>query len=602
MALSGNFSGSTGNQYIYPEIHWSAVQSIDGNYSDVTATLYYSRSNSGYTTTGTWSGGITINGSRTSGSRYLEISYHSETMAISSTVRVYHDADGSKSITISADGSVGGTTLSSTSISAIVTLDTIPRASAISVPELTMGAAGTITITPAVSGFRHTLWYVFGTLEGTIVSKTAATSVSWTPPKDLATQIPGNTVGIGRIYCDTYNGSQLIGTTSQQVYITVSDDTVPTISSVTIAEATAGLAAKFGAYVQNKSTLAVSITAAGIYGSTIAKYETTILSVTYRDASFTSGVITGSGTVSVVVAVTDSRGRTSKTTKNITVLPYAPPNIIECSAWRITSAGANSDGGNRIALKLNYTIASVGGKNDKTYNFRYKKSGDTSFTSFASGAAEAAYNDTQKFIAAPTISPDYAYVIRVEIKDYFQTIAYEVQIPTAFTLMDFRATGKGIAFGKVSEKDTFEVAMDAEFVGNVKAESIRIGGKTLLDWTHPIGSIYASTSATDPKDLFGGTWVRIKDRFLLAAGDSYSAGATGGEATHTLTVAEMPSHIHAMMYYLANGSTSWGYNFQSPGAPSDPTLASGGMYPSGESKAHNNMPPYLVVYVWQRTS
>ena len=88
MALSGAFTGTTGNQHIFPTIKWSAVQSIDGNYSDVTATLYYSRSNSGYTTSGTWSGGITIDGQWTAGSRYIEVSYQSETLAMSATVRV----------------------------------------------------------------------------------------------------------------------------------------------------------------------------------------------------------------------------------------------------------------------------------------------------------------------------------------------------------------------------------------------------------------------------------------------------------------------------------------------------------------------------------
>ena len=77
MALSGNFSGSTGNQYIRLDIYWSAAQSQDGNYSDVTATLYYSRTNSGYTTSGTWSGGITIDGQRTAASRHVEISLNS---------------------------------------------------------------------------------------------------------------------------------------------------------------------------------------------------------------------------------------------------------------------------------------------------------------------------------------------------------------------------------------------------------------------------------------------------------------------------------------------------------------------------------------------
>ena len=95
MALSGAFTGTTGSQYIFPTIKWSAAQSIDGNYSDVTVTLYYSRSNSGYTTSGTWSGGITIDGQWTAGSRYIEVSYQSGTLAMSATVRVYHNADGS---------------------------------------------------------------------------------------------------------------------------------------------------------------------------------------------------------------------------------------------------------------------------------------------------------------------------------------------------------------------------------------------------------------------------------------------------------------------------------------------------------------------------
>lgn len=473
MALSGAFTGTSGNQYIFPTIKWSAVQSVDGNYSDVTATLYYSRTNSGYTTTGTWSGGITINGSRTSGSRYLEIYYQSGTLAISATVRVYHDADGSKSVTISADGAISGTSLSSTSISATVTLNTIPRASAISVPELTMGKAGTITITPAVSGFRHTLRYVFGMANGTIATKTAATSVSWTPAKNLATQIPNNTVGIGRVYCDTYNGDTLIGTSSQQVYITVSDDAVPAISSFTVSDAIDGISAKFGAYVQGKSALAVRVAAAGIYGSTITKYETVVQSVTYKGDAFTSDVLTESGTLSITTTVTDSRGRSSKSIKSITVLPYSPPTINAFSAWRITNAGVTSDDGNRLAVKMGYTVAAVGGKNDRTYKLKYRKSTDEDFTQFASGTAATEYDGTQNFANSPDISTDYAYVIQLEISDFFQTVTFEIQIPTAFTIMDFHSTGRGMAIGKVSEKDALEVAMDADFTG-----SVRLSGST----------------------------------------------------------------------------------------------------------------------------
>lgn len=163
MALSGAFTGTTGNQYIFPTIKWSAVQSQDGNYSDVTATLYYSRSNSGYSTSGTWSGGITIDGQWTAGSRHIEVSYQSGTLAMSATVRVYHDADGSRSVTISAAGYIGGTTLSSTDISQTVTLDQIARASVPTTNKssIAMGEEIIIYTNRKNTAFCHTARYTF---------------------------------------------------------------------------------------------------------------------------------------------------------------------------------------------------------------------------------------------------------------------------------------------------------------------------------------------------------------------------------------------------------------------------------------------------------
>ena len=70
-------------------------------------------------------------------------------------------------------------------------------------------------------------------------------------------------------------------------------------------------------------------------------------------------------------------------------------------------------------------------------------------------------------------------------------------------------------------------------------------GKPLLNLVYPVGSIYWSSNNTNPGTLFGGTWTQIKDRFILAAGDYYSNGATGGAATVTLTVSNMPSHSHS---------------------------------------------------------
>lgn len=124
------------------------------------------------------------------------------------------------------------------------------------------------------------------------------------------------------------------------------------------------------------------------------------------------------------------------------------------------------------------------------------------------------------------------------------------------------------------------------------------GGATLDKILYPIGSIYMSVNSTNPSQLFGGTWVQISGRFLYCTNNSMD---TGGEATHTLTINEMPSHNHMVDYdqvwdggggTLALGTTDNGGSW-----------ASGTwVHNTGGSKAHNNMPPYFTVYCWYRTA
>ena len=138
---------------------------------------------------------------------------------------------------------------------------------------------------------------------------------------------------------------------------------------------------------------------------------------------------------------------------------------------------------------------------------------------------------------------------------------------------------------------------------------------------HPVGSLYWSTQSTDPASLFGGTWERVKDRFVLAAGDSYAVGATGGEPTHTLTEAEMPAHSHigfpgSSTHYITISPPTSGDPFGGTGfgkGPGFSSTASGGWWSDrykqeqednlkGNSQPHNNMPPYVVAYCWKRTA
>lgn len=130
---------------------------------------------------------------------------------------------------------------------------------------------------------------------------------------------------------------------------------------------------------------------------------------------------------------------------------------------------------------------------------------------------------------------------------------------------------------------------------------------TVLSKVYPVGAIYMSVSSTNPQNLFGGTWVQIKDRFLLAAGTTYKAGATGGEAAHALTVDEMPKHTHPMYSSNGGGDGTWTpdegtYLVDSVSTVKQTWWARLGMNAAGGGGAHNNMPPYLAVYVWKRTA
>lgn len=143
---------------------------------------------------------------------------------------------------------------------------------------------------------------------------------------------------------------------------------------------------------------------------------------------------------------------------------------------------------------------------------------------------------------------------------------------------------------------------------------IKVGG-TIYDIAYPVGSIYLSVNRTSPAKLFGGMWEQIKDTFLLACGDTYEAGSKGGEEQHTLTVDEMPSHEHNRIYSTRSGEVVPAYgdhnwDGSTSGVPYSPWCGGGyGATPSidwikaganGGSQSHNNMPPYLAVYMWKR--
>lgn len=175
-------------------------------------------------------------------------------------------------------------------------------------------------------------------------------------------------------------------------------------------------------------------------------------------------------------------------------------------------------------------------------------------------------------------------------------------LPTAGGTMTGAITTKGI---KLTSGTDFGSSLPSSLQSN-QLFFQTLGSNYILDNVYPVGSIYMSVNSTNPKNLFGGTWEQIQGKFLFGMNSSYPAGSTGGEITHRLTAAEMPTHAHYMASGNAGGDSTWTPDaglYLVDSVTSDKTTwwAQIGMNNAGGSEAHNNMPPYLSVYIWKRT-
>ena len=464
MATS-NAMSTTNDKIKYKITITQNSQSVANNTSNVTVSVRVYRTNTGYTTYGTGTVYCTINGTQYTDSITSSDKITSSGIVIfSKTLNISHSADGTKTLATSAR--ITHDQFSSSSQSYSQKLTTIPRATTptLSASSVNMGASITINMPRASSSFEHTLTYKFGSATGTIGSE-LGTSKAWTVPLSLASQIPNGTSGTCTITCKTYNGSTLIGTKTVSFTAKVPSSVVPSVSSLTVAEAESGLAAKFGAYVQNKSKLKVTINASGSYSSTIKSYKTTIAGKSYSGNSFTSGTLTSSGTVTISTTVTDSRGRTATKSSTVSVLAYTAPKISTFTTQRANGLGAADDEGTMALARIKFSISSVGDKNTKSYVVEYKVKASDTWEEAASGSV---YSYDSNMLLNINLDTDTSYDLRLSVTDHFGTVVALAEVATAFTLMDFNSSGKGIAFGKVSEiADQMEINMDMDIHKNI---------------------------------------------------------------------------------------------------------------------------------------
>lgn len=485
MALSGSFSGSIAGGKYKLRVDWSATQNVAKNTSKITCVMYLVQANS-------WSLGIstradnktTINGTALTWSSPAISNSGGKTTKLATVTsgEIKHNADGSKSVTISAAfnirATISGTYYSSIAASATVTLDTIAPATqpTLSASSVNMGDSVTISLPRVNSSLTHSLAFLW---EGTglqFIADNVGASYKWTVP-DLASSIPSKTSGRITLEVTTYSGSRAVGTKRAYLTAKVPASVVPTVSAPTLAEATTGLSAQFGAYVQSKSRLAVTVNASGAKGSTIVAYQTTILGQTYTAKSFTSPVLSQAGSISLVTKVKDSRGRWSAArTTTVSVLAYKTPQVPTFRAYRVDNSGAAAEEGMFLALAYKYEISAVNNKNSVSVTIEYKRHDAASWATLLAPTAYSA-NTTYK-PTAPTFSVDYQYDFRLTVEDFFGSRIYETTLPSAKVILDLLADGTGIALGKTA--DQAGVDFGWSFVGAVK----NIGGQTGQYRTH----------------------------------------------------------------------------------------------------------------------
>ena len=521
----------------------------------------------------------------------------------------------------------------------------------------TLGTDYTIGITRYDASFVDSIsYYINGTLIGTIATGLTGSTASYiwsVPPVDLASYAPTANTVVVTIRCTTVSGTTTIGSTDLSVTMTIPSSVIPDIGTVTLTKVNENATVNsWDVYLQGYSKCKVDIVgSSSMYGATIVSQYAKLGSVPIEGSgdntnwSGTSGIITASGNVTVYVGVTDSRGRIVEQAFIFSVYEYSAPTIANASVYRAGASGTTElDDGTYIYAYAKAVFSSAGNKNSATMSVKYRPGTSGSYTTGGTLASE-----TGTKFGNGSISVSTPWEVVITITDALgNSNEYTFQLSTGAASIHIRPGGTGICFGGYSQNDDSValangmafLAGDSVIRTSLPATGIEgqivmlISAGTLVPYiyangtwistllsAYPIGSIYMSTVSTNPGTLFGGTWAQLEDRFLLTAGSTYTAGDTGGEATHLLTADESGqraltitggghSHTITTRYQkvFAAGTNKDGYwgNGSSNNTSMAYTSTDGShthsVSAASASQAHNNMPPYLVVYAWERTA
>lgn len=526
---------------------------------------------------------------------------------------VSHNADGSKSISVSASFSCDNTNYYAPrtgGCSGNVTLTTIPRASSISIdsPSIECGNTININCSSASKNFTHKIYATWNGRKSelvTIASGTTTPSFSYTIPTAWEKDLPNSTSGIATFTLETFSGSTSVGSKSVNATIKVRSSVVPSIDSIKVTDANS-VCAGIGQIVQSQSRLNFAITYSGAQGSTVTSVSTKFEGQTYNNSSFTTGTVQGSGSITYTTTIYDSRGRSSQISGKVTVSAYSSPSLTNVSAKRSNSNYVVDEASGTYALlhfKVGFT--SLSNKNVTSFYIQYRASGTSSWTKINSWdnnySLEQDYKAGNLFTSATS-----SYEMAFGVKDKFMN-DYSWQIFTVaptYSLINFGKDGRSLTFfGQDSnQKDTLTVLGD-------------IVAPMFLNKIFPVGAVYITYDNNNPGNFLGGTWERFgQGRTLVGEGTgndgstsmSFTTGSTGGTYQHShehgSLYAKMITTPSSLLLHGEDCGRRWQANggFDVSGGTQKNESVNWGVDLVGATSKSANIFPYTTIFFWKR--
>lgn len=615
--INGSVSLNTSRYDFFAYLSESAV-SVDNNTSSVTVAVKLTHTRWGWISSNSFTVSATVNGVTKTAKyspNFAEGSTGTATLATFTFTNILHNSDGSKTVNISASfAATGAYSPGSCSASGTFTLTTIPRAT---MPMLNVNTAEIgktavqISLSPASAEFTHKLTYSFLNANGDITAENVTAGATWTPPYILAAQVPANPpAGLCSIICETFNGGVSIGTKTATLTLAVPAEAVPTISSV-VAVINYGNAwlENRGYIVRGFAQLSATVQAESNTtwpGASLVSAALNVSGNTATDNAFTSGDTIGAATLATIgevvpsVSVTDSRGFTAVYSMDaLDVLYYTNPTV----------AIDYSRSGEQVTISARPSLSLTGNTASMTLTVDGATVSVSGWESVGSG---------QEAVWTGDLLSTATHMASVTITDALGlTYTADLFIPTQFDVFTAHPTKDLMAIGgAVVDNEDYPVQIRQDLskigVGSGELKSLVLA---LCDVFFPVGSVSIRYDQIDPGTIYGGTWSRITDAFLMAADNISEVGNTGGNSQVTLNIDQMPEHAHTVRTTRTESYPAYWHTNHTGGA----TSSTGWAYLSTAGSANGGVgtlyvenvggnrpiditPTHVKVAVWRRTA